>query len=100
LISGYFHIVSFIISINYFPDRYFAATDRSNFSKLQIFANVLLGLALGYATDMAHFFIPKTNETVFYSLEFLLNIAFPYAVIALAPYSIMMICGGRKEKSA
>ena len=59
----------------------------------------MLGLALGYATDMAHVVIPKTNETVFYSLEFLLNIAFPYAVIALAPY-LVMICGSRKEKSA
>lgn len=59
----------------------------------------MLGLALGYATDLAHVAIPKTNETFFYTFEFFLNIAFPYTVIALAPY-VVMVCGGRKEKSA
>jgi glucose-6-phosphatase len=80
-------------------NRFFVATDRTNFSRFQIFANVVLGLALGYATDLAHVAIPKTNETFFYTFEFFLNIAFPYTVIALAPY-VVMVCGGRKEKSA
>ena len=83
----------------FFIHRFFTRTERKDFSKRQIFANVLLSLALGYATDMAHVFIPKTNETVFYTLAFLLNIAFPYAVIALAPYAVVL-CTGRKEKAA
>lgn len=70
-----------------------------NFTRLQTFANVVLGLALGYASDMAHAAIPKTNETLFYGLGFLLNVTFPYAVIALVPYTVMAF-SGRKEKSA
>lgn len=50
---------------------------------------MILGLALGYGAELAHVAIPKTNESVFYTLEFLLNVAFPYSAIALAPYVVM-----------
>jgi glucose-6-phosphatase len=59
---------------------------------------MILGLALGYGAELAHVAIPKTNESVFYTLEFLLNVAFPYSAIALAPYFVMR-SGSEKVKS-
>lgn len=78
---------------------FFTQTDRSRFGKAQIAAMMVLGLALGQAAELAHAVIPKSNESVFYTLEFLLNVALPYAVIALSPYAVM-VCGSRKTKSA
>lgn len=52
-------------------------------------ATLVLGLILGYGAELAHVAIPKTNESVFYTLEFLLNVAFPYIAIALVPYVVM-----------
>lgn len=56
-----------------------------------------LGLGLGHAAELAHAAIPKSIESVFYSMEFTLNVALPYAVIALAPYCVMQF--GAKTKS-
>jgi len=69
--------------------RYFAQTDRSSFNKFKILATIALGLGLGQAAELAHAAIPKNIEAVFYSMEFTLNVALPYAVIALAPYCVM-----------
>jgi glucose-6-phosphatase len=52
-------------------------------------STMILGLALGYGAELAHVAIPQTNESVFYTLEFLLNVAFPYSAISLALYSFM-----------
>lgn len=56
------------------------------------------GLAMGHAAELAHAAIPKNNESVFYSMEFALNVALPYSVIALVPYCVMQ--SGIKAKSA
>lgn len=63
-------------------------------------ANLVLCLALGLVGHMAHIAIPKTKEPVFYTLEFLLNVALPYTVISLAPYLVTKCTTGRKAKSA
>ena len=79
-------------------NRYFALTDRTIFSRFQILATMALGLAMGHAAELAHAAIPKSNESVFYSMEFALNVALPYSVIALVPYFVMQ--SGIKAKSA
>ena len=73
----------------FIPIRFFTQTERTSFTRVQMIVTMILGLALGYGAELAHVAIPKTNESVFYTLEFLLNVAFPYSAIALAPYSVM-----------
>lgn len=50
---------------------------------------MVMGLILGFGAELAHVAIPKHNETVFYTLEFLLNVVYPFSAIALAPYAVM-----------
>ena len=78
---------------------FFAKTDRAAFSRTQIVVTMMIGLVLGQAAELAHIAIPKTNEAVFYSLEFILNVALPYSVIALSPYAVM-VSSSQKSKSS
>lgn len=80
-------------------NRFFSETDRTNFSRVQTIATLVLGLALGYGAEVAHVAIPKTNESVFYTLEFLLNVAFPYSAIALGPYAVMRSASTKVKSS-
>ncbi|KAK4011046.1 LOW QUALITY PROTEIN: glucose-6-phosphatase catalytic subunit 1 [Daphnia magna] len=68
---------------------YFSQTERTSFTRVQTMVTLVLGLILGYGAELAHVAIPKTNESVFYTLEFLLNVVFPYSAIALIPYAVM-----------
>lgn len=79
--------------------RLFTQTDRSTFSKAQVAATMALGLALGQAAELAHNVIPKDNEYVFYALEFVLNVALPYATIAVSPYMVKACSWFVKVKS-
>lgn len=71
--------------------RLFAATDRQHFGAARTALTVLLGLALGAAAESAHAAIPKSNINLFYVLEFALNVALPYTVIAVAPYVVAAV---------
>lgn len=60
-----------------------------------------LGLAAGAAAHVGHILIPKTDESVFYSLEFVLNVALPYVIVALVPYAVAASRSGKsKPKSS
>lgn len=68
--------------------RAFVSTDRSRFAPAQTAATLLLGLAAGAAADAAHLLVPKQVASTFYALEFALNVALPYAVVALLPAAV------------
>lgn len=82
-----------------FGCRLFQSTDRSRFNTKQIALTMLTGLAMGLAADVAHVAVPKTNESVFYSLEFVLNVVLSYSITAVAPY-LVMVSSSHKEKSS
>lgn len=77
---------------------FFIRTESSSGHQFQTAAKLVLGLALGQVAEFVHVIIPKSNEAVFYSLEFVLNVAFPYAVIALAPYFVSLV-SQKQQKS-
>ena len=60
---------------------------------------MLVGLVMGFSADVAHVAIPKTVESVFYSLEFLLNVALSYSITAVAPY-LALVSLTPKQKSS
>lgn len=79
--------------------RCFGLTDRSRFSALQTAATMALGLVAGGAAHLAHDLIPKTNESVFYSLEFVLNVALPYVIVSLVPYAVAVSSSAKAKSS-
>lgn len=64
---------------------------------MHVLTTMALGVAAGIAADITHHVIPKSSESLFYSLEFLLNVALPYLVIVSPKLAMFLI---RKEKSA
>lgn len=80
----------------FFPS-YFKLVDRKSCNPLRIVLTAVAGSALGHLADLAHVAIPKTNEHVFYSLEFLLNLAFPFTIIALLPYAVASVTNGKPK---
>jgi glucose-6-phosphatase len=77
--------------------RFFAQAHKSQMKSRQILATMILGVMAGYAAELTHFIIPKTNESVFYSMEFVLNVALPYAIVALVPYAVTSSSGKAKS---
>lgn len=80
--------------------RFFTAADFSRFSRTEVVMTMLFGLAAGHLAAVGHVAIPKTNEQVFYTLEFTLNCLLPYAVVALAPFAAKSLSGSSKVKSS
>lgn len=80
--------------------RFFAAADRSRFSRAEVAMTMLIGVAVGHLASLAHVAIPKTNEHVFYTLEFLLNCLLPYTIVALAPFAAKCLSGSSNVKSS